>query len=115
MTFPVFVDVRGYLPLQNDITPFAVFRFGYAFNLTDSFGGMGLYMNPAVGVKYQISRRIGINFSVGYAYQSYGGIPKDGGYGYYYYKNEADKIKTPSVKYEAKGAGGISLKLGVEF
>ncbi|MDR0575259.1 MAG: DUF4156 domain-containing protein [Tannerella sp.] len=116
MTFPVFIDVRGYLPLQNSkITPFAMFRFGYAFNLSDSFGGMGLYMNPAIGVKYRLSRLIGINFSVGYAYQSYGGIPKDGGYGYYYYKSEADKNSNPDVKYEAKGAGCISLKLGVEF
>ncbi|MDR2913875.1 MAG: hypothetical protein LBV74_03420 [Tannerella sp.] len=114
MTMPIFLDVRGYLPLQNsNFTPFAMFRVGYAFNLSDSFGGMGIYMNPAVGVKYQVSRMIGINFSVGYVYQSYGGIPADGGYGYYYYKDAAGK--TNDTKYEAKGAGGISLKLGVEF
>lgn len=114
MTLPIFLDVRGYLPLQNSqFTPFAMFRVGYAFNLSDSFGGMGLYMNPAIGVKYQISPMIGINFSVGYSYQSYGGIPAEGGYGYYYYKDEAGK--TSKTKYEAKGAGGISLKLGIEF
>ena len=110
MTLPIFLDIRGYYPLQNSaITPFAMLRVGYAFNLSDGFGAMGLYMNPAVGIKYQISPMIGINFSVGYSYQSYGGTPKDGGYGYYYIK---DATKT---KYEAKGAGGISLKLGVEF
>lgn len=114
MTMPIFLDVRGYLPLQNSkLTPFAMFRVGYAFNLNDSFGGMGIYMNPAVGVKYQISPMIGINFSVGYSYQSYGGIPADGGYGYYYYKDKAGKDS--NTKYEAKGAGGLSLKLGVEF
>ena len=115
MTLPLFLDIRGYMPLQNSaITPFAMFRLGYAFNLSDGFGGMGLYMNPAVGVKYQITPMIGINFSVGYAYQNYGGVPKPkdgskGGYGYYYIK---DATKT---KYEAKGAGGISIKLGIEF
>ena len=110
MTLPIFLDIRGYLPLENSaITPFAMFRVGYAFNLSDGFGGMGLYMNPAVGIKYQVSPMIGINFSVGYSYQNYGGTPKDGGYGYYYIK---DATKT---KYEAKGAGGISLKLGIEF
>ena len=114
MTLPIFLDVRGYLPLQNSkFTPFAMLRVGYAFNLSDSFGGMGIYMNPAVGVKYQISPMIGINFSVGYSYQSYGGIPADGGYGYYYYKDKAGKDS--KTKYEAKGAGGLSLKLGVEF
>ncbi len=117
MTMPIFLDVRGYYPLQNSaITPFAMFRVGYAFNLSDGFGGMGLFMNPAIGIKYQISPMLGINFSVGYSYQSYGGIPGkngDGGYGYYYFKDKAGRDN--NVKYEAKGAGGISLKLGVEF
>ena len=111
MTLPIFLDIRGYLPLQNSkITPFFMFRFGYAFNLSDGFKGMGIYMNPAIGLTYNISNMIGINFSVGYSYQSYGGIPKNGGYGYYYYKAAGD-----ANKYEAKGAGGISLKLGIEF
>ena len=110
MTFPIFLDVRGYLPLQNsNLSPFFMIRFGYAFNLSDGFKGMGLYMNPAVGLKYQLSPMIGLNFSVGYAYQSYGGIPRDGGYGYYYIKDSSN------AKYEAKGSGGISLKLGIEF
>jgi hypothetical protein len=113
MTMPLFLDLRGYLPLQNGkVIPFAMFRLGYAFNLNDGFGGMGLYVNPAVGVRFQLSPMIGINVSIGYAFQHYGGIPgknRDGGYGYYYVKN-----KTGAV-YEAKGAGGISLKFGIEF
>ena len=110
MVLPLFLDIRGYYPLQNsDFTPFAMFRVGYSFNLSDGFGGMGLYMNPAVGVKYQAAPMIAITFSVGYSYQSYGGIPKDGGYGFQYIKDDTN------TKYEAKGAGGISLKLGVEF
>jgi hypothetical protein len=119
MTMPIFLDVRGYYPLQNSkIIPFAMLRFGYAFNLSDGFGGMGLYMNPAVGIKYQLSSMIGINFSVGYSYQSYGGVPGkngDGGYGYYYIKDSQKDSNGNPIKYEAKGAGGISLKLGVEF
>jgi hypothetical protein len=112
MTLPVFLDIRGYLPLQNsNLMPFFMFRFGYTFNLSDSFGGMGIYMNPALGLKYQLSPAIGLSFSVGYAYQSYGGIPENGGYGYYYIKDS----NNPTQKYEAKGAGGISLKLGLEF
>jgi hypothetical protein len=114
MTLPIFLDVRGYLPLQNSpITPFAMFRIGYAFNLSDGFKGMGLYLNPAIGAKYQVSPMFGINLSIGYSFQSYGGVPKDGGYGYYYYKSSTEKTK--GIKYEAKGAGGLSLKLGIEF
>jgi len=114
MTLPIFLDIRGYLPLQNSkLSPFFMLRFGYTFNLSDSFGGMGFYLNPALGLKFQVSPMIGLNFSLGYAYQSYGGVPKDGGYGYYYYKDRAGKDS--NIKYEAKGAGGISLKLGIEF
>jgi len=94
------------------IAPFAMFRVGYSFNLADGFGGMGLYMNPAVGVKYNLSQKLGITFSLGYSVQSYGGIPKDGGYGFYYIKEDKEgKEET----YEAKNAGGLTLKLGVEF
>jgi hypothetical protein len=111
MTLPLFIDIRGYLPLQNGkITPYAMLRVGYAFNLSDGFGGMGLYMNPAVGVKYQLAPMIGLNFSIGYSYQSYGDIPgknRDGGYGFCYVKD--------GTTYKATAAGGFSLKLGVEF
>jgi len=114
MTLPLFIDVRGYLPLQNAaFKPYAMFRIGYAFNLSDKFGGMGLYLNPAIGLTYQLSPSVGLNFSIGYAYQSYGGIPKVGGYGYYYFNNSTEQAK--GIKYEAKGAGGLSLKLGIEF
>ena len=110
LTLPIFLDFRGYLPLQNDkIAPFIMFRFGYAFNLSDGFSGMGIYLNPAVGLKIKFSPQFGAHFSLGYAYQSYGGIPKEGGYGYWYIKDSSND------KYEAKGAGGISLKLGIEF
>ena len=84
-------------------------RLGFSFNLSDGFSGMGLYMNPAVGVLYQVSPKLGINFSVGYSMQNYGGIPVEGGYGYHYIK---DKTNT---KYNASNAGGITFKLGVEF
>jgi len=110
MTLPIFLDIRAYLPIQNSkISPFVMFRVGYSFNLSDGFKGMGIYMNPAIGAKFQIAPTIGLNFSLGYSFQSYGGIPKNGGYGYYYYKDNS------GTKYEAKGAGGLSLKLGVEF
>ena len=110
MTLPVFIDIRGYLPLQNDaITPFVMLRVGYSFNLSDGFAGMGLYMNPSIGIIYRISPKIGLNLSAGYSYQSYGGIPANGGYGFHYVKDATN------TKYEAKGAGGITFKLGVEF
>ena len=110
MTLPIFIDIRGYYPLQNSpLIPFAMLRAGVSFNLSDSFGAMGIYLNPSVGVLYKVTPKIAVNFSVGYSYQSYGGIPKEGGYGYHYYKEAG------GVKYNAAAAGGITFKLGVEF
>jgi hypothetical protein len=108
MTLPIFLDVRGYYPMGK-ISPFVMFRLGYSFNLTDGFGGMGLYMNPAVGIKYNMSPKLGVALSLGYSVQGYGGIPTDGGYGFYYIKDRT------GLPYEAKNAGGFTLKLGVEF
>jgi hypothetical protein len=112
MVFPVFLDIRGYLPMgESKITPFAALRLGYSFNLTDGFGGMGLFMNPSIGAKYNLSRNLGLTFTVGYSSQNYGGIPGKngtGGYGFYYEKAK-DQI------FEAKNAGGITFQLGVEF
>ena len=113
MVFPVFLDIRGYIPTQSKIAPFAMLRLGYAFNLTDGFGSMGLYMNPAIGAKISFSNKFGLTFGIGYSSQSYGGLPGetlDGGYGFRYLKEDG-----PNGLYEAKNAGGITLQLGVEF
>jgi len=116
MTLPIFLDVRGYLPMANlAVKPFVMLRAGYSFNLSDAFGGMGWFINPAIGVQYQISPKIGVNLTLGYAYQSYGGTPKDGGYGYYYFKDATKNTKGYLSPFEATGAGSLSLKVGVEF
>ncbi|MDR3308500.1 MAG: hypothetical protein LBS80_00915 [Tannerella sp.] len=121
MTVPIFLDVRGYLPMENlPITPFAMLRVGYTFNLSDGFGGMGLFVNPAIGASYQLTPRIGLNFSIGYMRQSLGVIkngyrvgndvydlPK---YGFYY----EDATKS-GQKLHNTATHGISLQLGVEF
>jgi hypothetical protein len=115
LVIPLFLDIRGYYPM-GQITPFAMLRAGYSFNLTDGFGGMGLFINPAIGVKYNMSPKLGITLTLGYSIQDYGGLPKNGGYGFYYFKNGTEKDKSGYlVPYEAKKAGGLTLQLGVEF
>ena len=118
MTMPLFLDIRGYLPLQNSsLVPFAMCRFGYSLCLSDGIQGMGIYVNPAIGLKYNLSPKFGLNFTIGYAYQHYGGIPEDNNktkpkdvkFGYLFIKDSSGS------SYWAKGAGGISFKLGVEF
>jgi len=121
MTVPIFLDIRGYLPMENlPVTPFAMLRVGYTFNMSDGFGGMGLFVSPAIGASYQLTPKIGLNFSVGYTRQSLGVIkngyrnangtvvgdlPK---YGFYYNDAAGQTLHNTSTH-------GITLQLGVEF
>jgi len=118
MTLPIFLDIRGYLPLQNSsLAPFAMCRFGYSFCISDGFQGMGLFVNPALGLKYNLSPKFGLNFTIGYAFQHYGGIPEDNNktkpkdvkFGYLFIKDSSGN------SYWAKGAHRFSLRLGIEF
>ena len=118
MMLPIFVDIRGYLPMSSPITPFASLKVGYTFNLSDGFGGAGIYMAPSVGAKYNITPKIGITLSVGYTFQGLGEsgrVTKDGvttikgGYGYYTYKDEKKSL------FKTTSAQGVHIKLGVEF
>jgi hypothetical protein len=120
MTLPIFLDIRGYLPIETLlITPYAMLRVGYSFNISDGFGGMGLFLNPAIGATYKITPRIGLNFSVGYTRQSLGsikdGYTKDGKvlgdlpkYGFYY-KDAAGQTLHNTTTH------GINFQLGIEF
>jgi len=122
MMLPIFVDIRGYLPMSSPITPFASAKVGYTFNISDGFGGAGIYMAPSVGAKYNITPRIGLTLSIGYTFQGLGesgtitsGSGNDakttikGGYGYYTYKDDKKEV------FKTTSAQGIHIKLGVEF
>ena len=118
MMLPIFADIRGYLPMSSPITPFASLKVGYTFNLSDGFGGAGIYMAPSVGAKYNLTHKIGITLSVGYTFQGLGEsgqVTKDGtttikgGYGYYTYKDEKKEL------FKTTTAQGVHIKLGVEF
>lgn len=123
MMLPAFVEIRGYLPLNNSpITPFASIKGGYSFNLSDGFGPSGVFFSPSVGAKYNISPKIGLLLSVGYTFQGLGD-PKttlvtasDGTktytinkqYGFYYYDTDKALYKTTSAQ-------GVHIKVGIEF
>ena len=119
MMLPIFVDIRGYLPTSGPITPYASVKAGYTFNLSDGFGGAGIYLAPSVGAKYNLTPKIGLTLSVGYTFQGLGesgSVTSEngkttlkGGYGYYTYKDEKEKV------YKTTTAQGVHIKLGIEF
>jgi opacity protein-like surface antigen len=67
---PLFMDFR-YRFLISTFTPYVVGDGGVLFKLS---GGVKLFINPAVGVRYTINRKIGLNFSTGLFVQSGAGV-----------------------------------------
>lgn len=52
---PVFLNLKGYLPLDRDITPYLSFDVGGGFGVGDAFSGLSGFMcAPAVGVQWRM-------------------------------------------------------------
>lgn len=52
MTIPLFLNLKGYIPTNSIVTPYASLDLGTGIGVAGIFkGGTGLLLNPAVGVK----------------------------------------------------------------
>lgn len=92
---PAFVNLKGYL-LPGTVSPYVDFRGGYTFilsKLEDEDLTGGIYISPAIGVRYLVNDKIGLTTSVGFVYQQI-----------------RDKFLGESM-----ALNGISLKFGIEF
>lgn len=98
VVLPLFADFRANFT-NGHIVPFVGIKLGYSFDLSDSFSGLGFYLNPAVGVKFMLSDKQALNLSIGYTMQSADA---------YYYSSGYFYSSTENM-------GGISFKVGFEF
>lgn len=86
-SLPVFAHIRSDI-LNNEITPFVELRVGYS--LIDV---KGVYVNPSIGCRFELTDDIGLNVGVGYTMQ-----------------------QVEFVHYsEKKNCGGIDFKVGIDF
>ena len=126
MFMPLFLDFRGYLPIENStVSPFVSIKLGCSFNLSDGFRPAGFYFAPSVGAKFNVSPNIGLYLNLGYTFQGLGEsgrtehvtgtegsttttIVQNEGYGYYY-RNSIDDLRN------ATSVHGLSFRLGIEF
>lgn len=98
---PLFADIRSQLPTGR-FSPFVDMRLGYGGRLGDwGFDRGGFYFNPSIGVTWTLSRRVGLELSVGYTLQ-------DAVVWEVYY----DDFMLGSMR---KDIGGISFRFGVTF
>lgn len=65
---PVFADLRAII-LDHHISPYVAFGFGYSFNLTDNFDGVGTLINPSAGVIFPVFEKSLLNVGLGYEVQ----------------------------------------------
>lgn len=75
-SLPVFAHFRSDI-LPQEITPYVDLRVGYSFIDVE-----GVYVNPSVGCRFELSDNIGLNIGVGYTMQQaefFGGKQNCGG------------------------------------
>ena len=92
---PIFADIRAYF-LRSDVTPYFVGAIGYSLSF-DSGSKGGLFVNPSLGVRFTVSPKAALDFSLGYRLQQstyeFSSFGYSGGYVYplvYTYKASAD-------------------------
>lgn len=66
---PIFADFRGNLPLNSKVSPYMSLGIGYSFDATNSFEGVGLMLNPTIGVSFKVSDKSAMNVGLGYEMQ----------------------------------------------
>ena len=91
-SLPVFAHFRSDI-LNNEITPYVDLRVGYS--LIDV---KGVYINPSVGCRFEISDNIGLNVGIGYTMQQ----------AEFYFENYG-------IYTDKQNCGGIDFRFGIDF
>ncbi len=92
---PFFADFRANF-IDNSVSPYFSLGFGYSFDLTDYFEGVGILLNPTIGVSFKVSDKTALNIGVGYEMQRMK---------YYDYYNGSSSLNS----------GAIGFNFGVSF
>jgi len=67
--FPIFADFRVNFA-RSRVSPYLSADIGYSFDGSNDFEGVGIFINPTIGVNFKITRRFALHVGVGYALQS---------------------------------------------
>lgn len=63
LAMPIFLNLKGYLPVSETVAPYLTFDIGYGVGLTEGLKGFGgLYMTPGIGIKLgKFKAEVGFN------------------------------------------------------
>lgn len=53
LAMPIYLNVKGYLPVNETVVPYLTFDIGYGIGITEGLDGFGgLYLTPGVGIRF---------------------------------------------------------------
>ena len=103
---PLFADFRVHF-MDKKVSPYFSLGAGYSFNPGDGFAGAGFFLNPAIGVNFKPSAKIGIHVGVDYEMQRMNFLrysySYSSGYSHYNYYETSENM------------GAIGLTAGISF
>lgn len=97
-TIPLFIDLRANI-LKKKTTPLISTAIGYSLMNPQQDIKVGLFINPAIGIKFFVTKKTALNFSLGYRLQERIGI-------FYNYNSKFDVSSYSSF---------FNLKFGATF
>ena len=104
--FPVFADFRANFNKKR-ISPFGLLRIGYAINTHEELKG-GIYLNPSLGYRFGLNKKLAINVSLGYLFQQME-------YSYSVLISQGEAWANHDSKASRAGISAFTLKAGFEF
>ncbi|WP_418425455.1 hypothetical protein [Alistipes sp.] len=70
LVLPIFLNLKGYLPVTEKVSPFFSFDIGASVGLTEGVSGLsGLLCTPAVGCAFKTTKKSAFLVSLGYNVQ----------------------------------------------
>lgn len=99
---PIFLNLKTNLTEAN-VKPYIQVLAGYSFDASNDWNGVGLLINPELGLSFKTGKKTNINLGVGYEMQQMDFVSVT------YYRG------WPSYTVTKENSGAISINLGVTF
>lgn len=103
---PLFADFRVNF-MDNKVSPYFSLGTGYSFDASDGFAGVGVLLNPAIGVNFKPSDKIGIHVGIDYEMQRMT-------FSHYSYSYTPTSYSSNSYT-TSENSGAIGLTVGMSF
>ena len=97
---PIFADLRVSFMSKN-VLPYFSLGVGYSFSADNSFAGVGVILEPSIGVSFKVSKKFAINLGCGYEMQRMTSL--------YYYYNMVTSCEHKLI------SGAININVGISF